>query len=52
MKAVIALIDRYVDHFKGLSLIPFQMEAVKNAGSRGAKYHRFALLNEEAARPR
>lgn len=48
-KAVMAMIDRYADRMKAFGLLPFQMEAVKDKGARGAKTHRFAMLNEDQA---
>ena len=46
-KNVMELIDRYASRFKRFGLLPFQTEAVKKAGARGAKHHRFTLLNED-----
>lgn len=48
-KAVMVLVDRYVDQFRRFGLLPFEMEAVKAAGSRGTKHKRYALLNEDQA---
>lgn len=46
-QSVMELIDRYTDHFTRFGLLPFQTEAVKNEGARGAKHQRYALLNED-----
>lgn len=48
-KNVLELVERYAEKFKGFGLLPFQTEAVKRAGERGAKTQRFALLNEDQA---
>lgn len=46
-KNVMELIDRYASRFARFGLLPFQTEAVKKAGARGAKHEKFALLNED-----
>lgn len=38
---------KYQTEIKDFGLLPFQTEAVKSAGSRGAKRQRYALLNED-----
>ncbi|MHB0765738.1 Rha family transcriptional regulator [Stutzerimonas sp. NM35] len=48
-KNTITLIEKHAKHFERFGLLPFQTEAVKVAGARGAKHHRFALLNEDQA---
>ena len=48
-KNSMALIERHLGKFKEFGLLPFQTEAVKTTGSRGAKHQRFALLNEDQA---
>ncbi|EJM73366.1 Rha family transcriptional regulator [Pseudomonas sp. GM55] len=48
-KNTMELIDRYASEIKRFGLLPFQTEAVKAPGSRGAKHRRFALLNEDQA---
>jgi len=46
-KNVLELIERYATNFKSLGLLPFETEAVRTEGGRGAKRQRFALLNED-----
>ena len=48
-KNTMELIERYLVKFKEFGLLPFQTEAVKTTGSRGAKHQRFAQLNEDQA---
>jgi phage regulator Rha-like protein len=48
-KNVMSLISDYDEEFKRLGLIAFQTEAVKSAESRGTKYTKEALLNEDQA---
>lgn len=45
-KSVMELIDRYLTRFESFGLVPFKTEAVKEAGARGTKHTKFALLNE------
>lgn len=42
-----ALIKTYSAQLQELGLLPFQTEAVKTQGGRGAKHQSFALLNED-----
>lgn len=46
-KAVMVLIERYAAKFLKFGLLPFEMEAVKKEGARGAKHEKYALLNED-----
>lgn len=46
-KAAFQMVSQYRADFMELGLLPFEMEAVKREGERGAKHHRFALLNED-----
>lgn len=48
-KSTMELLETHKAAFLKLGLLPFQTEAVKEAGARGAKHHRFALLNEDQA---
>lgn len=45
-RSVFALVTRYKDDFKQLGQVRFQIAAVKKVGERGAKQHRFTMLNE------
>lgn len=46
-KNTLELIERYADRFRQHGLLPFQTEAVKRPGSRGAKHLRYVSLNED-----
>lgn len=48
-KNTMALIDRHAEHFERFGLLPFETEAVRSEGGRGAKHQRFALLGEDQA---
>lgn len=48
-KNTVALVEKHAKHFERFGLLPFQTEAVKVEGGRGAKHHRFALLSEDQA---
>ncbi|TAN26108.1 MAG: hypothetical protein EPN31_14095 [Castellaniella sp.] len=43
------LLADYAEDFRQLGLLRFETEAVKEAGARGTKYVKFALLNEDQA---
>jgi phage regulator Rha-like protein len=42
-------IQKHLADFEGFGLLPFKTEAVKKAGARGTKHHRYVLLNEDQA---
>lgn len=44
-KAVMVLVDRYAEKFKGFGVLPFEME--KPQGAQGGRPERYALLNED-----
>jgi phage regulator Rha-like protein len=46
-KNTMELIDHYAGKIQQFGLLPFQTEAVKKPGARGAKHQRHALLNED-----
>lgn len=46
-RSVFDLLNRYKDDFMQLGLMRFQIAAVKKAGERGAKQHKYAMLNED-----
>lgn len=48
-KNTMELIEKYAGHFERFGLLPFQTEAVKSPGARGAKHQKLALLNEDQA---
>lgn len=48
-RSAFALLSRYKDDFKQLGLMRFQIAAVKKTGERGAKQHKYAMLNEDQA---
>lgn len=48
-KATFQLLTSYQTDFEELGLLPFEMEAVKKSGGRGAKRQKYALLNEDQA---
>ncbi|WP_069383962.1 P63C domain-containing protein [Halomonas caseinilytica] len=48
-KATFQLLASYTEDFEELGLLPFEMEAVKRPGGRGAKRQKYALLNEDQA---
>lgn len=48
-KNTMELIERYAGKIQQFGLLPFQTEAVKKSGARGAKHQRYALLNEDQA---
>jgi phage regulator Rha-like protein len=48
-KSTAEVIERYTDKLKRFGLLPFQTEAVKTEGGRGAKVRYYYLLNEDQA---
>jgi phage regulator Rha-like protein len=50
-KNTMELIERYAGKIQQFGLLPFQTEAVKKPGTRGAKHQRHALLGLEDVRP-
>jgi hypothetical protein len=48
-KATYQLINQYQADFEEFGPLPFEMEAVKVEGARGAKHQKFCLLNEDQA---
>lgn len=44
-KAVMVLVDRYIERFKRFGVVPFEME--KPQGAQGGRPERYVLLNED-----